>query len=128
MSTTNLQMENAIQNNARALQGQASNLADSQLASQEKAGDPHAAAAVARGATAIACGDGEQSKSQLLAETNAKESTYEKLLAAAEAQVLKVFRHSSKTPADPNCLRIRRIAMLGDVIIASGMRLGAATR
>lgn len=84
--STNLQMENAIQNNAAVLQKQEGNLADSQTASQEKqatlTSQEQSLASQQQSLVAT-----EQSKSQLLAETNAKESTYEKLLAAAEAQL-----------------------------------------
>lgn len=82
----NLQMEDAVQNSVKTLQGQASSLSNSQLASQQKQATltQQQQALAAQQQTLVATA---ASKNQLLAETNAKESTYEQLLAAAEAQV-----------------------------------------
>ena len=81
-----LQIEGNIQSNMQTLQSQGKNLADSQAASKEKQGmlisQKQSLASQQQSLVTT-----EQSKSQLLAETNAKESTYEKLLAAAEAEL-----------------------------------------
>ena len=82
----NLQMEDDIQGKIQTLQSQESDLADSQAASQEKqatltAQKQSLASQQKSLATTVA------SKNQLLADTKAQESNYEKLLAAAEAQV-----------------------------------------
>ena len=75
-----------IRNKMETLQAQESNLADSQTASKQKqatlAAQQQALASQQQSLVATV-----QSKSQLLSETNAKESNYEKLLAAAEAEL-----------------------------------------
>jgi len=81
-----LQMQDAIQNNMQALRGQESSLADSESSSKQKqqtlTSQQQSLASQQQSLTAT-----EQSKSQLLTETKAQESTYEKLLAAAEAEL-----------------------------------------
>jgi peptidoglycan hydrolase CwlO-like protein len=81
-----LQMQHAIQNSMQTLQAQESALADSQVATQQKqttlTSQQQSLASQQQSLVAT-----EQSKDQLLTETNAQESTYEKLLAAAEAQL-----------------------------------------
>ena len=81
-----LQMEDAIQGKMQTLKAQKSDLADSQTASREKqqslASQQQSLASQQQSLASTV-----QSKSQLLTETNAQESTYEKLLAAAEAQL-----------------------------------------
>lgn len=81
-----LQVQNTIRNKMETLQAQESNLADSQTASKQKqatlAAQQQALASQQQSLVATV-----QSKSQLLSETNAKESNYEKLLAAAEAEL-----------------------------------------
>ncbi len=81
-----LQVQNAIENQASALQAQKSTLADSESASEQKQTmlASQKLSLAAQQQTLIAT---EQSKSQLLVETNSQESNYEKLLAAAEAQL-----------------------------------------
>jgi peptidoglycan hydrolase CwlO-like protein len=84
--STNLQMEEAVQNNAHLLQEQESSLANSKISSQQKqatlASQQQSLVSQQQSLSATV-----QSKNQLLAETDAKESTYEKLLDAAEAQL-----------------------------------------
>ena len=84
--TANLQTESAVQNNVQSLQGQETSLADSKTVSQQKqatlTSQKQSLASQQQSLVTT-----EQSKNQLLAETNAKESTYEKLLAAAEAEL-----------------------------------------
>ncbi len=81
-----LQVQHGVQNDMQALQTQESNLADSRAASQQKqqtlAAQKQSLAAQQQSLAATV-----QSKGQLLTETNAKESVYEKLLAAAEAEL-----------------------------------------
>jgi len=81
-----LQVQNSIQNTMQTLQRQENNLADSQNASKQKqatlATQQQSLAAQQQSLIATV-----QSKSQLLSETNSKESAYEKLLAAAEAEL-----------------------------------------
>ncbi len=81
-----LQMQGAIQNKMQALRAQESNLANSQVSSQQKQGllASQKQSLSSQQQSLVAT---EQTKSQLLTETNAKESNYEKLLAAAEAQL-----------------------------------------
>lgn len=81
-----LQMQGAIQNKMKALRTQEGNLADSQASSKQKQGllnSQQQSLSSQQQSLVIT----EQTKSQLLTETNAKESTYEKLLAAAEAEL-----------------------------------------
>ena len=78
-ANANLEIQGAIQKNMQALQAQKNDLAASQTASQQK---QQSLAAQQQSLAATV-----QSKNQLLAETSAKESIYEKLLAAAEAQL-----------------------------------------
>lgn len=81
-----LQMQGAIEAKMATLQAQESSLASSQSASQQKqvtlATQKQALASQQKSLVATV-----QSKSQLLTETNAQESNYEKLLAAAQAQL-----------------------------------------
>ena len=85
-SNANLQIQEAIQNNMQALQTQKNNLAASQATSQQKqavlTSQQQSLAAQQQSLAATV-----QSKNQLLVQTNAKESAYEKLLAAAEAEL-----------------------------------------
>ena len=81
-----LQVQDVIQNKMQALQAQENNLSSSQAATKQKQ------AVLTSQQQSLASQqqslvETEQSKSQLLTETNAKESTYEKLLAAAEAEL-----------------------------------------
>jgi peptidoglycan hydrolase CwlO-like protein len=82
----NLQVEGAIQVNMQTLQQQKEALANSQNVSQVKrqtlAAQQEALASQQQSLTATV-----QSKNELLVQTSAKESTYQKLLAAAEAQL-----------------------------------------
>jgi peptidoglycan hydrolase CwlO-like protein len=82
-----LKMQEAVQTELGTLQAQESNLASSRAASKQKQSDltsqQQSLASQQQSLTAA-----EKSKSQLLAETNAKESTYEKLLAAAKAELV----------------------------------------
>ena len=85
-TNANLEIQSAIQNNMQALQAQKNDLAASQTASQQKQ------AALAEQQQSLAeqqqsLAATVQSKNQLLAATNAKESAYQKLLAAAEAEL-----------------------------------------
>jgi len=82
----NMQVEDAIQKNIQALNDHKNNLADSQAASQKKqatlVSQKQSLSSQQKSlATTI------DSKNRLLTETNAKESTYEQLLAAAKAQL-----------------------------------------
>lgn len=81
-----LQMQSAIELKMGALKTQEGALSDSQAASQEKqqslTSQQQLLASQQQSLVAT-----EQSKSQLLTETNSQESTYEKLLAAAQAQL-----------------------------------------
>lgn len=81
-----LEMQDAIQNKMQTLQTQEGSLTDSQTASQQKqvtlASQQQSLASQQQSLVATV-----QSKNQLLVETNAQESTYEKLLAAAQAQL-----------------------------------------
>jgi len=81
-----LQVQDAIQGKMQELRAEENNLQDSKTASQEKqttlTSQQQSLAAQQQSLVAT-----EQSKTQLLAETNAKESTYQKLLAAAEAEL-----------------------------------------
>jgi peptidoglycan hydrolase CwlO-like protein len=81
-----MQVQNEVRNEMQALQTQEGALADSQTASQQKqatlASQQQSLASQQQSLVAT-----EQSKSQLLTQTNAKESTYEKLLAAAQAEL-----------------------------------------
>lgn len=81
-----LQVQDAIQNNMQELQVQKDSLTSTQTASQQK----QATLAAQKQSLAVqqqTLAATVQSKNQLLTETNAKESTYEQLLAAAEAQL-----------------------------------------
>ncbi len=85
-TNANLQIQQAIQTNMQELQAQKADLAASQTATQQK----QAALAAQQQALATqqqSLASTVQSKSQLLAETSAKESIYQKLLAAAEAEL-----------------------------------------
>ena len=74
-----LQIQEGIQNEMQTLKEEENNLADSQTASQQKQNT-----LTAQQQSLVST---EQSKSQLLTETNAQEATYQKLLATAEAQL-----------------------------------------
>lgn len=81
-----LQMQEAIQNKMLALKSQETTLASSKSASQQQqvalTAQQQSLAAQQQSLVQTV-----QSKSQLLAQTNAQESTYEQLLAAAEAEL-----------------------------------------
>jgi peptidoglycan hydrolase CwlO-like protein len=81
-----LQMQDAIQNKMVVLQAQQDNLANSQAASQQKqvtlSSQQQSLSSQQQSLAATV-----QSKNKLLAETDAKESTYQKLLAAAQAEL-----------------------------------------
>ncbi len=81
-----LQVQDAIQSGMQKLKTQESSLADSQAASKEKqqtlTSQKQSLASQQQSLIST-----EQSKSQLLAETKAQESNYQKLLAAAEAEL-----------------------------------------
>jgi peptidoglycan hydrolase CwlO-like protein len=81
-----LQTQDAIQGKMQSLQTQESALSNSQAASKQKqttlTSQQQSLATQQQSLAATV-----QSKSQLLTETNAQESTYEKLLAAAQAQL-----------------------------------------
>ena len=81
-----LQIQNGIQNEMQTLKEQEDNLSSSQTASQQKQNTLTAQqqSLTAQQQSLVST---EQSKSQLLTETNAQEATYEKLLAAAEAEL-----------------------------------------
>ena len=85
-ANANLEIQDAIRNNMQALTVQKASLAASQTASQQKqtalAAQQQSLAAQQQSLAATV-----QSKNQLLAETSAKKSTYQKLLAAAEAEL-----------------------------------------
>lgn len=82
----NVQMQNDIQNNMQDLQVQKIDLSNSQAASKEKQAtltvQKQSLASQQKSLIANA-----QSKNQLLADTKAQESNYQKLLAAAQAQL-----------------------------------------
>lgn len=82
----NVQMQNDIQNNMQDLQAQKIDLANSQAASKEKQAtltvQKQSLASQQKSLTANV-----QSKNQLLADTKAQESNYQKLLAAAKTQL-----------------------------------------
>ncbi len=84
--TAIVQVQAAVQKNTQALQAQKDNLADSRAASQEKqtalVTQKQQLAAEQQSLAATV-----QSKNQLLADTKAKESNYQKLLAAAETEL-----------------------------------------
>ncbi len=82
----NLQIQDAVQNNMNILKEQESSLSSSETASQQKQATltSQQQSLTSQQQTLSAT---VQSKNQLLTETNAQESTYEKLLAAAEAQL-----------------------------------------
>lgn len=81
-----LQIQNGIQNEIQALGQQKNQLASTQSASEQKQSTLTAQqqALTAQQQSLLST---EQSKTQLLAETNSQEATYEKLLAAAEAEL-----------------------------------------
>jgi peptidoglycan hydrolase CwlO-like protein len=81
-----LEVQEVIQEKMQALQAQENNLADSQAASQQKQATltSQQQSLASQQQSLIQT---QQSKSELLSETNAKESTYEKLLASAEAEL-----------------------------------------
>ena len=85
-ANVNLQLESDIQNKMQALQTQEGDLTDSKTASQEKqatlTAQQQSLASQQKSLAATVA-----SKNQLLADTKAQESNYQKLLAAAEAQV-----------------------------------------
>ena len=81
-----LQFKDSIQNKMQALQSQENNLASSQTASQQKK-DTLGTQQQALVAQQQTLSQTVATKNELLTETNAKESTYEKLLAAAKAQL-----------------------------------------
>ncbi len=81
-----LQLQDTIQNKIQTLQNHKDNLASSKASSQQKqqslSSQQQLLTSQQQSLTQT-----EQSKNQLLAETNAKESIYQKLLAEAEAQL-----------------------------------------
>jgi hypothetical protein len=81
-----LQIQEGIQNEMQTLKEQEGSLAASQTASQQKQSTLTAQqqSLTAQQQSLVST---EQSKAQLLTETNAQEATYEKLLAAAQAQL-----------------------------------------
>lgn len=81
-----LQVEEGIQGKMETLQSQEDDLSTSQAASQQKQSTltSQKQSLASQQQTLVAT---VQSKSQLLTETNAQESTYEKLLAAAQAEL-----------------------------------------
>jgi len=81
-----LQIQAGIQNQMQTLKGQEGNLTASQTASQQKQSTLTAQqqSLTAQQQSLVST---EQSKAQLLTETNAQEATYQKLLAAATAQL-----------------------------------------
>lgn len=81
-----LQIQSGIQNEMQTLRDQKAALASSQTASQEKK-DTLTAQQESLTEQQQSLTETEQSKTQLLAQTNAQESTYQKLLAAAEAEL-----------------------------------------
>jgi peptidoglycan hydrolase CwlO-like protein len=97
-----LQIQDSVQNEMQTLKAQEGTLTNSQIASQQKqntlAAQQQSLAAQQQSLIAT-----EKSKSQLLVETNAQESTYEKLLAAAEAE-LNSFSAFSKNAGGSNLL------------------------
>jgi Peptidase_C39 like family len=81
-----LEIEEAVQNQMKALQVQEGSLASSQAISQQKQATLTSQQTIltSQQQSLVAT---EQSKNQLLAETNAKEANYEKLLATAEVEL-----------------------------------------
>ncbi len=81
-----LKMQNAVQNQMRALRVQESNLADSQAASNQEQETliSQKQMLTSQQQSLVAT---EQSKNQLLSETKSQESAYQKLLAAAQAEL-----------------------------------------
>ncbi len=81
-----LKMQNAVQNQMQALRIQENNLADSQVASKQKQKTltSQKQTLTAQQQSLVAT---EQSKAQLLTETKSQESTYQKLLTAAQAEL-----------------------------------------
>ncbi len=81
-----LEVQGAVQNQMAALQAEENNLSSSKTASQQKqvtlTSQQQSLTSQQQSLVATT-----QSKTQLLAETNSQEATYEKLLAAAEAQL-----------------------------------------
>jgi peptidoglycan hydrolase CwlO-like protein len=81
-----LEVQGAVQNQMEALQTEESNLNDSKTASQQKqvtlTSQQQSLTSQQQSLVATT-----QSKTQLLAETNSQEATYQKLLTAAEAQL-----------------------------------------
>ena len=81
-----LQLQNNVQNNIQALQQQEQDLANLRTTSQQKqvtlASQQQSLASQQQSLTVTV-----QSKAQLLQETNAQQSNYEQLLAAAEAEI-----------------------------------------
>lgn len=81
-----LKMQNAVQNQMQTLRVQEGDLADSQAASKQKqetlTSQKQTLASQQQSLVAT-----EQSKNQLLAETKSQESAYQKLLAAAQAEL-----------------------------------------
>lgn len=81
-----LQIQNGIQNEMQALGQQKTQLASTQTASEQKQ-STLTAQQQSLAAQQQSLLSTEQSKTQLLAQTNSQEATYEKLLAAAEAEL-----------------------------------------
>ncbi len=81
-----LQIEEGIQNQMQALKAQRATLSDAQTASQEKRATLTSQKQALANQQVSLAATAEQ-KSQLLAQTNAKESSYQKLLAEAEAEL-----------------------------------------
>jgi len=81
-----LEIQNGIQNEMQTLKTEEGTLTSSQTASQQKQ-DTLTAQQQSLSAQQQSLVATEQSKSQLLTETNSQEATYEKLLAAAEAEL-----------------------------------------
>ena len=81
-----LQIQNGIQSEMQTLKGQENNLAQTQAASQQKQ-DTLTAQQQTLAAQQQALVATEQSKNQLLVETKSQEATYQKLLAAAQAEL-----------------------------------------
>ncbi len=81
-----LQMQEGVENEMQTLKSQENNLSSSETASQQEqstlTSQQQSLASQQQSLTQT-----EQSKSQLLTETNSQEATYEKLLAAAQAQL-----------------------------------------
>jgi peptidoglycan hydrolase CwlO-like protein len=92
-----VQVQNAVQTATEALETEKASLATSQTAVQQK-NDSLSSQNKTLTSQQQALSQTVQSKSQLLAQTNGKESTYEKLLAAAQAQ-LQSFSNFTKHAA-----------------------------